>query len=290
MEKPCARLRQSRFALIAHFQCSENPMLNRIAILCSDEPHHDYMIALMEINFNVVLVVKEPGNRMRARARRERRWRDYFYMHYHHWRRTLVGLNGYRARYFNDPPPVPRERICPPIIVDYINEPKVVGRLIEAKPDLTIIMSPSILKRPLLEAAGTIINIHGGFLPYYRGNHCFFFALYNQEFDKIGSTIHFVNAGIDTGDIIEVVVPLISPADNAEKLYSRAEKLAIHRTVELMKAVQQGGEFPRHVQPFRGKLYKTCDRKLWHDIHLWVRFVTGTHKRALDRWNGRLTN
>jgi len=265
-------------------------VLDRIAILASDEPHHDYMIALMQMNFHVVLVVKEPGSRMRARARREKRWRDYIYMTYHNWRRTLLGLNSYRSKYFSDACLVPPGRVCPQTTVDYINDPKVVEMLVDAKPDLTIIMATSILKCEVLEAASTIINVHGGFLPYYRGNHCFFFALYNREFDKIGSTIHFVNAGIDTGDIIEAVVPPIKVTDNAEQLYSRAEKMAIHRLVDLITLVQQGGEFPRRGQLFKGRLYKTRDRKPWHDLHHWFRCITGAHRRALTAWKGQIVN
>jgi methionyl-tRNA formyltransferase len=259
-------------------------MLDRIAILTSDEPHHDYMIATMRTNFHVVLVIKEPGSRMRVRARREKRWPDYVFMNYHNWRRTLLGLNSYRSKYFSDIPAAPEQRVCPEITVDYINDPEVADMLIEARPDLTIIMAPSILKRQVLQAAGTIINVHGGFLPYYRGNHCFFFALYNQEFDKIGSTIHFVNAGIDTGDIIDIVVPPIKVTDNAERLYCRAEKMAVHKLVDLIRSAQQGGVFPRQAQLFRGRLYKTRDRKPWHDLHHWLRCVTGVHSRALTAW------
>lgn len=261
-------------------------MLKKLAILCSDGAHHNYMVGLLQAHFNVAVVIREPERQQRARARRERRWIDSFYMEYHHRRRIILGLDSYRKAYYRDIHDVDHEHRCLQVTVDYICAPSVSDLLQSAKPDLTVVMGTSILKGHVLSAAGPhVINIHGGYLPDYRGNHCFFFAMYHRRFDRIGSTIHFLNAGIDTGDIIEVVVPRIGPEDNAEMLYCRAEKRAIHRVSELIHAVQDGGEFKRTPQPFRGHLYRTRDRKLWHDLHHWIRCLTGSHQRALAEWN-----
>jgi methionyl-tRNA formyltransferase len=171
------------------------------------------------------------------------------------------------------------------MVTDDINHPKVVQALEQVRPDVTIIMGTSILEQDVLYATGpATVNIHGGYLPWYRGNHCFFFALYQREFSKIGSTIHFVNQGIDTGDIIENVVPEIGPDDNAEALYCRAEKMAIDRLVELVRSFENGVPFPRAPQQFKGHLYLTRDRKIRHDVLHWARCVLGTHQKALAVW------
>ena len=260
-------------------------MIERVAVLCSDEPHHNYLIGLLESRFRVELIVREPMKQQRARALRERRWSDYFYASYHNLRRTLLGLNSYRQKYFEQAPAGPCGRSCE-LHVKYINDPQVSRVLQKTAPDLTIVMSTSILKQDVLQAAGPrIVNIHGGYLPFYRGNHCFFFALYNRDFGKIASTIHFIDSGIDTGDLIELVVPRVRRDDTAEMLYCRAEKMAIHRLLELMESIRHGGEFPRTPQPFRGTLYRTRDRKIWHDLHSWFRRITGFQQRLVDEWN-----
>ena len=46
-----------------------------------------------------------------------------------------------------------------------------------------------------------IINCHAGKLPYYRGRNILNWVLINDE-DEFGITVHFVDNGIDTGDII----------------------------------------------------------------------------------------
>lgn len=52
------------------------------------------------------------------------------------------------------------------------------------------------------------INIHTSLLPKYRGRHPIVWAMINQE-KEIGVTIHWMDEGIDTGDIIrQVIMPL----------------------------------------------------------------------------------
>ena len=46
-----------------------------------------------------------------------------------------------------------------------------------------------------------VINCHAGKLPFYRGRNILNWALINDEKD-FGITVHFVDEGIDTGDII----------------------------------------------------------------------------------------
>jgi Formyl transferase len=246
-----------------------------LAVLCSDEPHHRYLVAMLRQRFTLAAVVIEPENRKRRQLRRAGKWADYLYAVYHYWRRRLLGLSAYRANYFSLDADQALAQGNPTLIVDSINDRCVTDLLLRLRPDLTIVIGTSVLRSQTLQAAGTAINIHGGYLPYYRGNHCFFFALYEGAFDRIGSTIHYVDSGIDTGDIIEHVVPPIYKGDNAERLYCRAEKMAIHRLLDLLTECEQGAQWPRHVQPPGGRAFRTRDRKPRHDIAFWLRRLAG---------------
>ena len=46
------------------------------------------------------------------------------------------------------------------------------------------------------------INIHAGISPYYRGSDCNFWALYDNNLHLVGSTIHFLSKGLDSGPIL----------------------------------------------------------------------------------------
>ena len=62
-----------------------------------------------------------------------------------------------------------------------------------------------------------IINCHAGKLPFYRGRNILNWALINDE-KEFGITVHFVDEGIDTGDIILQETFKISDEDNYDSL------------------------------------------------------------------------
>jgi len=76
------------------------------------------------------------------------------------------------------------------------------------------------------------INIHPSYLPNYRGQHVVNWAVANGE-NETGVTIHFVDKGIDTGDIIvQKKVPILFE-DSANTLHDRI----YHEACELLKCV-----------------------------------------------------
>jgi methionyl-tRNA formyltransferase len=252
-----------------------SPARLKVAFLSSDDAHQRFLAAELHRRFELVGLVVEPAASQRRRIAARRKYKDWAFATYHAWRRRLTGLDRYRRQYFSLPDQHPAWPPVPLLTVDWINDPKVAGFLERLSHDITLVMCTSIMGKKTLKAAGTIVNIHGGFLPYYRGNHCYFFALYHGAFDRIGSTIHFVDAGVDTGDIVDIVTPSIFADDNAERLYCRGEKLAIARLLELLDGLQHGEPLPRRPQPAGGKQYYTRDRNIYHDLNLWFRRRTG---------------
>lgn len=65
------------------------------------------------------------------------------------------------------------------------------------------------------------INCHAGKLPFYRGRNILNWALINDE-REFGITVHYMDAGIDTGDIILQETYPITDADNYATLLERA--------------------------------------------------------------------
>lgn len=90
------------------------------------------------------------------------------------------------------------------------------------------IIPPEIYNIPNFKS----INIHPSYLPLYRGQHVINWALINNE-KYSGVTIHYLDSGIDTGDIvIQKKVP-IYPYDNAKTL---SDKIYV-AAVDLVKKV-----------------------------------------------------
>ncbi len=65
------------------------------------------------------------------------------------------------------------------------------------------------------------INCHAGKLPFYRGRNILNWALINDE-REFGITVHYVDEGIDTGDIILQRTYAITDEDDYSTLLSRA--------------------------------------------------------------------
>lgn len=79
------------------------------------------------------------------------------------------------------------------------------------------IFKKEIIEKPRLG----IINCHAGKLPFYRGRNILNWALINDE-REFGVTVHYVDQGIDTGDIIRQRSYPISDNDDYGTLLQRA--------------------------------------------------------------------
>lgn len=252
------------------------PASVRVALCRSDDYHHRYLSAVLRATLDMDLEIVEPMASQRRRILQTRGFWDRCAYRYHALRRKVLRLDQYRRRYFQD---APAARDIRRIEVENINCDTVIGELRTfSATDVVVCIGTSILSPHVLaQLAVPVINIHGGYLPHYRGNHCFFFASWNADWERIGSTIHFVDHGIDTGDIIAHVLPPYRPWEHPETLYCRAEKAAIHALVLILKGHGAGQPIPRAPQSRRYPLLLTRHRTPLHEpllyLRLWWRWI-----------------
>jgi methionyl-tRNA formyltransferase len=84
-----------------------------------------------------------------------------------------------------------------------INSDKVRDFIKAKKPQLVVVSGTPLLNQSIIDAAkGRVINLHPGYAPQYRGRYGSFWPIYNKEPELVGVTVHFVDAGIDTGAIL----------------------------------------------------------------------------------------
>ena len=72
------------------------------------------------------------------------------------------------------------------------------------KSDIYIIFGSSYIKNELVEflVKQKAINIHAGVSPYYRGTDCNFWALCDGNPHLVGTTIHLLSRGLDSGPML----------------------------------------------------------------------------------------
>ncbi|MDR8414591.1 formyl transferase [Nonomuraea sp. 3-1Str] len=95
--------------------------------------------------------------------------------------------------------------------VDSVNSEEV-ARLLAARPPAAVVVSGTgIIAKRILDRAPAFVNIHVGVTPRYRGVHGGFWAVYEGRPELVGTTIHLLDPGVDTGEIIEQRAVAVDP-------------------------------------------------------------------------------
>jgi methionyl-tRNA formyltransferase len=104
-----------------------------------------------------------------------------------------------------------------------------------------------IAKRRFLEIPPLgVINCHAGALPRYRGRNVINWAIANGE-ESLGITVHYVDEGIDTGDIILQQMVGLSTKDTYAEALELAYEACPQLLVKSLREIQSGkvNSFPQ---------------------------------------------
>ena len=84
-----------------------------------------------------------------------------------------------------------------------VNAPDVVAMLRRADPALVVVNGTRIISAEVLDAVDCqFVNTHAGITPRYRGVHGGYWALAEGHPELVGTTVHLVDEGIDTGGVL----------------------------------------------------------------------------------------
>jgi folate-dependent phosphoribosylglycinamide formyltransferase PurN len=98
--------------------------------------------------------------------------------------------------------------------VPSVNDDATVALLTSLRPDVVVVHGTRIIATRVLEAAGCpFVNMHAGITLRYRGVHGGYWALAEQHPEWVGTTVHLVDPGIDTGGILGQATFEVSRAD-----------------------------------------------------------------------------
>ena len=118
--------------------------------------------------------------------------------------------------------------------LDAATEEKIVAIMREEKVELVVLAGFMRIVGPALLAAypRRIINVHPSLLPKHRGSQAAAQALAARD-QVTGCTVHYVDEGVDTGEILAQREVEVRPDDTAETLQARIQ-VAEH---ELLPAI-----------------------------------------------------
>ncbi|OJF91945.1 formyl transferase [Pararhizobium antarcticum] len=87
--------------------------------------------------------------------------------------------------------------------ISSINEASAAARICDLAPDVVFLISCRMLSRATLSALPCpVLNFHAGINPHYRGLMGGYWALASGDAANFGATVHLVDAGVDTGDVL----------------------------------------------------------------------------------------
>ena len=167
------------------------------------------------------------------------------------------------------------KKYCSDYEIDYlmdknINSKEFIEVIAQYNCDLFVSMSfnqifrNTILNMPRLKT----INCHAGKLPFYRGRNILNWALINDE-KEFGVTIHYMDDGIDTGDIILQKSFPITDSDNYSTLLVRAYEgcaLLLYKSIKKIKAGTAKRILQRSIHPVG---FYCSDRREGDEILSW---------------------
>jgi methionyl-tRNA formyltransferase len=130
-----------------------------------------------------------------------------------------------------------------------------------AAPDAVVVFGPGLIKDPLLSVLpeGRTLNLHQGLSPYYRGSGTNFWPFLEGRLHCIGTTVHYLDKGIDTGGIIAHGRPEISPGDTLHSLGCKTIIVTADLVLRILRVLGSGGALPPIPQWEAGRLYQRKD-------------------------------
>jgi len=139
--------------------------------------------------------------------------------------------------------------LAPEFIFDgsQLGQAEIVSQIGALHPDIALsVYFGYILKPMFIETFPLgVINLHPSYLPYNRGANPNIWSILDGT--PTGATLHYVDPGIDTGDVIARRRIDVEPIDTGKSLYHRLETCCIELLADTWPLIRDGdaGRIPQ---------------------------------------------
>lgn len=142
------------------------------------------------------------------------------------------------------------------------NNPEFLEEVKKLNPDLVCVVAyGKILPQELLDIPKYgCVNVHGSLLPEYRGAAPIQWAVLNGD-KKTGVTTMFMNAGMDTGDMILKEEVEIGEDETTGELWDRLKTIGANLLIKTVKEIENGTA-TRTKQPEEGTMAPMLSKEM----------------------------
>jgi methionyl-tRNA formyltransferase len=140
-----------------------------------------------------------------------------------------------------------------------LRSPEIIDQIRKLEPDLGLsVFFGYILRRPLIGLFPSgCLNLHPAYLPFNRGAHPNVWSIVDGT--PAGVTLHYIDEGIDTGDIVMQRRVETFPHDTGETLYRRLETACVDLMRSTWPLVEAGTADAVPQDPDEGTYHSSSD-------------------------------
>lgn len=161
---------------------------------------------------------------------------------------------------------------CTVIQIGSVNADACRRELARLKPAVVLVIGTRIIGRETLASVpARFINYHAGINPKYRGMCGGYWALADADPENFGVTVHLVDRGVDTGDVLnwETIAP-----EAGDNFATYPFLLAVAGRIAVLKSL--GDLLSGDAKPVRRDL----DSRQWYHPTVWGYLCTGIRRRV----------
>jgi folate-dependent phosphoribosylglycinamide formyltransferase PurN len=261
----------------------------KIAIITAGDAIDRFLIGRLKENFESVSTIKFE-DRTTKTATGPKDIRGYL-SHYKYFVRGKI-----LDRVEKDIDDYCQKDLCPPNIefskvlpAKEINTSAFASYLQSLSLDYLVLLGAPVLKPQIFSVPKvSSINVHYGVAPRYRGSYTLFWAEYFNDHSGFGATIHEVDSGVDTGQVLSYVLPKTHPCDTEKTLTAKCARLSADELIEIIRGRRRGlSNSNLATGGMQGKTYRYKDRRIRHEVIIrmkrWYRQVSFTIKQRRTR-------
>jgi methionyl-tRNA formyltransferase len=127
--------------------------------------------------------------------------------------------------------------------VENINSDEAFDFTNKLQPDLVIVSGTRLVRKQLLSVPAKIgiLNLHTGLSPYVKGGpNCTNWCIATGDFHLIGNTIMWIDAGIDSGNILTTEFTELDGSENLSQVHLKVMEHAHDLYIRSIEFLSQG--------------------------------------------------
>ncbi|HXX95055.1 MAG TPA: formyltransferase family protein [Planctomycetota bacterium] len=140
--------------------------------------------------------------------------------------------------------------------VEGINDAPALEAMDRFQADVAVIFGTRRIRTPMIRRAlRNCLNLHGGNPEEYRGLDSHLWAIYHEDFGNLQTTLHQVDRGLDTGDIVGRIPLALERGMRLSHLRSVNTRACVSLTERALEEIRSRGTLAARPQARRGRYY-----------------------------------